>query len=170
MKQKKEKDVSDRTSLGYELIVRNNKASQEHGAPHLILRRQLKDEHQQDSLDAPIQVDSSDTGEVDDQDALEKQVLEIATSGNVAEYISSLHDHVPDEVIRVVDAIIEEEGNLPTNLPRLDDKLTMIYPGSDVKELPGDDLFFERKEENKEAAKVDIKATTYTNRVEYEDL
>ncbi|MFK7848479.1 MAG: hypothetical protein AB8G77_24530 [Rhodothermales bacterium] len=158
MNQKNENDVPKRSPLSYELIVRNNKTPQEHGAPHLILRRQLKDKDQQKKIDVSVPENA--------EQVIEDDAAEIASADSVADYISSLHYHVADDVARVVDAIIEEEGKMPSNLPKLDDKLTMIFPGSDVQGSSDDDLFFERKE----AQPADSKASKYTNRVEYEDL
>ncbi len=100
------------------------------------------------------------------EDAGQNKAETIASARNVADYISSLQDHVPDDVNRVVDAIIAEGGKIPSNLPKLDDQLTMIYPGSDVQDLPGEDLFYEREE----TPAKETKTSSYTNRVEYEDL
>ncbi len=162
MNQKNENDVSRRSPLSYELIVRNNKTPQEHGAPHLILRRQLKDEDQQKKTEALV----SENDEQAVDEVGEEQASGIVSADSVADYISSLNHHVADDVARVVDAIIEEEGKRPTNLPKLDDKLTMIFPGSDVQGSSDDDLFFERKD----VQPAENKASKYTNRVEYEDL
>ena len=158
MNQNSENDFLKRAPLSYELIVRNNKAPRENGEPHLILRRQPRDEDQKKLMD--------ESKPAEEKQTVEDGAQEISSVSNIADYISSLHHHVSDEVNRVIDAIIEEEGNVPSNLPKLDDQLTMIYPGSDVEGMPGDDLFFERKTQ----VAAEIKPSNYTNRVEYEDL
>ena len=165
---KNEKDTSQGSPLSYKLIIRDHKASEKKGEPDLILRKQP------DNLDTRF---TMETAQPDDQAAKQKEsnlapdagaddASSPATASSVADYMSSLQHHVPDDVDRVVDAIIAEEGKAPNNLPRLDDQLTMIYPGSDVQELPGDDLFYERGEE----PPAKKKTSSYTNKVEYEDL
>lgn len=165
---KNEKDTSQGSPLSYKLIIRNHKASEKKGEPDLILRKQP------DNLDSRL---TMETAQPDDQPAKQNETDQApgagpenapspATASSVADYISSLQHHVPDDVDRVVDAIIAEEGKAPTHLPSLDDQLTMIYPGSDVQRLPGDDLFYERDDE----PPAKPKTSRYTNRVEYEDL
>ncbi len=155
MNQKNENELAKRSPLSFELIVRNNQASREKDAPHLILRRKPKEDVQAagasvtENRDTPPAIDS-----------------EIASFESVADYISSLNDHVPDDVVRAVDAIIEEEGEIPSNLPKLDDQLSQIYPGSDVQELSDDDLFYRREN----VAPPELISTSYKKKVEYEDL
>ena len=169
MNQNSENERTKRSPLSYELIVRNNKTSKESGAPHLILRKQrnatdeLKVEDAASAVEATEDVTSEVPAEAPEMSGVAE---EIASADSVSDYISSLNNHVPDDIARVVDAIIEEEGKMPTNLPKLDDQLSAIFPGSDVKDYSGDDLFFE----NDSASEEEPKAAKYTNRVEYEDL
>ncbi|MEM8487902.1 MAG: hypothetical protein AAF564_20290 [Bacteroidota bacterium] len=165
MNQNSENEGAKRSPLSYELIVRNNKTSRESGAPHLILRKQRKatDELKVEAADlAKESAPETEEAPAEAKDVIEKMV----TAERVSDYISSLNDHVPDDIARVVDAIIEEEGKMPTNLPKLDDQLSAIFPGSDVKDYSGDDLFFEKESEEESTPK----PAKYTNRVEYEDL
>lgn len=167
MNQKNDNDLARRSPLSYELIVRNGQAPQKDGAPHLILRRPAEDS-------APLKiVDAAKASEVPaSEDVLEEleesavEAADIASANSVADYISSLNNHVSDDVARVVDAIIAEEGKLPSNLPKLDDKLTLIFPGSDVQDNGVDDLFYEKKDVETDESK----SANYTKKVEYEDL
>ena len=161
MNQNSENELAKRSPLSYELIVRNNKTSRKSGAPHLILRKQRKASDE-------LKVEAADVASQPEEVPNEaKDVIEeIVSAETVSDYISSLNDHVPDDIARVVDAIIEEEGKMPSNLPKLDDQLSAIFPGSDVEDFDGDDLFFEKKA----APESESKTAKYTNRVEYEDL
>ena len=167
MTKKNENETAKRSPLSYELIVRNGKAPQEDGAPHLILRRPAENSEPLKIVDPSKTEEPVEKPEVSEEIAGIVDAAEIASANSVADYVSSLQNHVADDVTRVVDAIIAEEGKLPTNLPKLDDKLTMIFPGSDVQQDPSDEFFYERKDF---VAEEDGKSSNYTKKVEYEDL
>lgn len=158
MNENKESDLSRRSPLSYELIVRKNKAQDKKDGPHLILRKQRTDQEEPQP--------AAEGGAEEVEETKKTAPLELTTAQNISDYISSLHNHVPDDVIRVVDAIIEEEEKIPTNLPKLDDQLEQIFPGSDVKDFENEEFFYEKKDELSEEAK----SSTYKKRVEYEDL
>ncbi len=82
---------------------------------------------------------------------------------------------MPEDVTRVVDAIIEEENSRPTNLPTLDETLPMIFPVSNDIENPNDEATAvpasqERIEDDEPEESRSDKNQMYIKKVEYEDL
>jgi hypothetical protein len=116
--------MHDQPGESYRLVIKDNpEAERSLGGPHLIFRRKL--EVDQNTVIGEEQGASDDAAVSDHEGA----------SRSISDYISSLMNHVPDEVTRVVDAIIAEENRLPTNLPTLDENLSRIFPISS--EEPG---------------------------------
>lgn len=157
------------TGHPYKLVIKGNSGkSRSGGGPHYILRRKLEGE-----ADDILEEQPSSNAEEAVDDLIQSEPL--ASASNVSVYISSLMSHVPDDVNRVVDAIIAEENNRPTNLPTLDETLSMIFPVSDETSLEGgkplDTLQTDGPDSND--ASVDesfSKSQKYVKKVEYEDL
>ena len=89
----------------------------------------------------------------------------MVSAGEVADYISNLSNHVPDDVSRVVDAIIAEEKKLPRGLPTLDEVMPVIYSNTEESLPVGDGI-----EKNAEEIEPQPgKTHRYVKKVEYED-
>ena len=144
---------TSRPSPSFELIVQGNEnPAEETGAPHLILRRRPLDVEEAGKA-GPEPQDTPGTGELEVNSPAGADTV---SSDDVAAYIASLSNHVPEDVSRVVDAIIAEESKLPTGLPTLDEAMSAIYTRVDD-EAPIPD---EPEPE---------KTPHYVKRVEYED-
>lgn len=167
--QNPDKGASQGSGNSYKLVIKGNSGkSRSGGGPHYILRRKLEGEADEIIEETPVP---------EAEEALEDLIQSepIASASNVSVYISSLMSHVPDEVNRVVDAIIAEENKRPTNLPTLDETLSMIFPVSDETLLEGEkpqDTLHTAGPDSPDAS-VDesfSKSQKYVKKVEYEDL
>ena len=177
---------TERPLCSYELIIHGNKdAFIQKGEPHLILRRKplnepeaaledtpSKGEHDMNSeSEANLSDEASNTNEAEKNEENQESVDDagVESSGQVADYIASLMHHVPDDVSRVVDAIIEEESKLPKGLPTLDEAMSAIYSNAASSEAGGDGLEqLPDTEQAPEAAPAKAPGG-YTKKVEYED-
>ncbi len=164
-----DKGVSQGSGNSYKLVIKGNSGKSRSGSgPHYILRRKLEGETDDLVEEQPL----SETEE-ELEDLI--QAEPIASASNVSVYISSLMSHVPDDVNRVVDAIIAEENKRPTNLPTLDDTLSMIFPVSDDSILQGEASYGTPQVVNQNTQKSSddeshSKNQKYIKKVEYEDL
>ena len=184
---------SERAPLTYELIVKGNKdASVQQGEPHLVFRRKpladpAPNDAWQDTLNESEQTMNSTLPHVEpthepNEEALDEVLvttISVAKTGStdeIAKYIASLTHHVPDDVSRVVDAIIAEESRLPKGLPTLDESMAAIYSNPDEAPLPLDEEFgMDAEADAPSEPPADMtdssndKSLSYTKKVEYED-
>lgn len=167
--QNPEQEASQGSGNSYKLVIKGNSGKGRSGSgPHYILRRKLEGETDELVEEQPVS-----EAEEEFEDLI--QAEPIASASNVSVYISSLMSHVPDDVNRVVDAIIAEENKRPTNLPTLDDTLSMIFPVSGDSMLQGEESIGTPEVVNRNALKSaddesHSKNQKYVKKVEYEDL
>ena len=182
--------------LLYKLIVMNNEQRvTENGDPHIILKRavrgadgepitekrkaeQLKnnrwtvvvsDEEEKVTTGPEINTSSVDVDTAIIKD--DEQSDQFANATEVSNYLASLSHHVPDDVRRVVEAIIAEEETVSDNGPKdaaeIDPEALAERDSGQEQQVDLGEIFNTLKKARKQFTQKKFK---YTKKVEYEDL